>query len=147
MTHWLVPGFPSVPGPYPVGTAEVEIPVSSLIDGLSGQEGVRIHGEKRESTIETILFRIFYPASQEGDTHSSTVSTNVPDPEKYADGARWGWTKYVQGLVRRRPATSGGSGNPVYWVPEPYQHEYLKAYMRFGGMSRKWLLDMVGYVV
>lgn len=125
----LIPSFPPYEGPYQVGTMEVEIPVSALMDGLREDEGVRVKLEQKERTIHTILFRIYYPATGE---HLDENVNGKPH--------RKGWGDYLHGLIK------GEKGKPVYWVPEPYQEEFLKAYLRFGGLSREWLVNWIGYV-
>lgn len=63
----LIPRFPAYPGPYAVGSFEVEIPVASLtpagsVDGIT----------------ETVQFRVFYPTQK---------------PAESAAGGWWGQTQ------------------------------------------------------
>lgn len=123
----LVPSFPPYEGPHQVGTVEVEIPVSSLMDGLREDEGIRVKFEQKERTIHTILFRIYYPAT---GAHPHENVEGKPHEK--------GWGDYLHGLI------GCGKRKPVYWVPEPYQNEFLKAYLRFGGLSKEWLVNWIG---
>lgn len=50
----LVPSFPAYTGPHPVGTLDVEIPVSSLPSPCPRPEGAE--------HILTVQFRVLYPA-------------------------------------------------------------------------------------
>jgi len=125
----LIPSFPPYEGPYQVGTVEIEIPVSALMGGLREDEGIRVKLEQKETTIHTILFRIYYPATGEH-----------PDGNEEGKQHGRGWGGYLHGLIKC------GKRKPVYWVPEPYQEEFLKGYLRFGGLSREWLVNWIGYV-
>lgn len=130
----LIPSFPPCEGPYKVGTVDIEVPVSGLLDGLGEDEGVRIKFEQQERTVHTILFRVFYPATGE---HPGTNNEHGHGKHE----GKGGWGHYLHGFMR------GGKEKPVYWVPEPYQEEYLKGYLRFGGLSREWLVNWLGYVI
>ena len=50
----LIPSFPAYTGPHPVGTLDVEIPISSLPSPSARPEGA--------DHIHTVQFRVFYPA-------------------------------------------------------------------------------------
>ncbi|CUS15203.1 unnamed protein product [Tuber aestivum] len=59
----LIPQFPTYPGPYHVGSFELEIPASSLEPAAGGSSP--------DAKVETVQFRIFYPA-EETDSASTT---------------------------------------------------------------------------
>ncbi|KAF8474192.1 platelet-activating factor acetylhydrolase, isoform II-domain-containing protein [Kalaharituber pfeilii] len=152
MPNWfprVVPAFPPLAGPYPVGTVEIEIPVSSLVDGVGEDDGFKVKVEGKEGSIETILFRVFYPATGEYVRASDTTTTSNIDDWNHDthDAKKFGWKQYIQNILgwgsrtshhRRQPT------KPVYWLPEQYQQEFLKGYLRFGGISREWLVDWIG---
>ena len=128
--------FPKLPGPFKVGTIELEIPVSSLLDNVEVGEGVRVKLEEKDNIIHTILFRVYYPTT--GKTFDNGTGTTTGAHKK---DEKQGWSEYLHSFFRR------GNEKPVYWVPEPYQGEYLKGYLRFGGLTREWLINLIGYVL
>ncbi|KAK4203855.1 platelet-activating factor acetylhydrolase [Triangularia verruculosa] len=65
-----VPGFPEYTGPYKVGTVDVEIPISELPSSQK-PEGA--------ANIQTVLFRIFYPAVPEAQGKKVTW---LPAPQR-----------------------------------------------------------------
>jgi platelet-activating factor acetylhydrolase len=65
-----VPGFSEFTGPYKVGTTDVEIPVKEL-DGPSPPP---------DESIETVLFRVFYPCVDEAA--SSKHINWLPSPQR-----------------------------------------------------------------
>ena len=84
-----LPYLPSFSGPYKVGSSEVEVPISELLDAV--QTG---------DAIETIKFRIFYPTVANAKPTSSVYW--LPEPQKqlteaYASfmGATSGWTSFM----------------------------------------------------
>jgi platelet-activating factor acetylhydrolase len=66
-----VPGFAEYSGPYKVGTVDVEIPVSELDSPAPAPEGC---------DIETVQFRIFYPAQPESKGKKITW---LPAPQRH----------------------------------------------------------------
>ncbi|KAF3934196.1 hypothetical protein ABW20_dc0106722 [Dactylellina cionopaga] len=72
-----VPYFPPYKGPYEVGTLDLEVPVSSLVDaGLSPPCPAH-------SDIPTVQFRVFYPAALKGKAEGPQNGANwVPSPRK-----------------------------------------------------------------
>ena len=84
------PRFPSYPGPYKVGTAEYEIPISDLSSPSIAPAP--------DPAISTISFRVFYPTGEQ-EKPSKPVYW-VPDPQRefvgaYARflGANWAFSK------------------------------------------------------
>ena len=134
--------FPKLPGPFKVGTIELEIPVSSLLDTVEAGEGLRVkfeENEEKDNIIHTILFRVYYPTTGKNSDNSTGTATGADKRDE-----KQGWSEYLHSFFRR------GNENyekPVYWVPEPYQGEYLKGYLRFGGLTREWLINLIGYVL
>lgn len=106
-----VPQFPAYTGPYDVGSFELEIPASSLGRGTSPPPP--------DVRIETVQFRVFYPADK------ATPTSNTQGRES-GGGGGWWWFG-----GREKPAGS----KPVRWLPEPYQREYLSGYARFMGVN------------
>lgn len=101
----LIPRFPSYPGPYAVGSFEVEIPVASLAPPGAV-----------DSIPETVQFRVFYPTQK---------------PVGSSAGGGWWGPRTQQQQEEENPPPS----RPVRWLPEPHQREYLSAYARFLGAS------------
>jgi platelet-activating factor acetylhydrolase len=75
-----VPAFAEYTGPYKVGTVDVEIPVDELDSPAPAPEG---------TNIETVQFRIFYPAHPESKGKKITW---LPAPQRHTLSA------YVQFL-------------------------------------------------
>lgn len=71
-----IPAFPAYTGPYKVGTVDVEIPVSELSSPSPAPDNA--------VDIETILFRVFYPAVS--DSHQNRISW-LPSPQRHHVGA------------------------------------------------------------
>lgn len=65
----VVPSFPPYKGPFSVGTAEYEIPVSELASSTAVPD----------ADITTIKFRIFYPATSEKATQPK--ASWLPEPQ------------------------------------------------------------------
>src|SRR4051812_33257662 len=75
-----IPTFPPYPGPYEVGTLEVELPIAPFVaSGAASPAPSHTNGE-----IPTILFRIFYPASLKGQAKVEEDGTArwIPSPRK-----------------------------------------------------------------
>ncbi|PWW76444.1 hypothetical protein C7212DRAFT_357376 [Tuber magnatum] len=53
----LIPQLPTYPGPYDVGSFELEIPASSLLEPASKRS-------PPDTKVETVQFRVFYPAEK-----------------------------------------------------------------------------------
>lgn len=101
----LIPRFPPYPGPYAVGSFEVEIPVKSLappgtVDGVA----------------ETVQFRIFYPAQKpaenpaggwwgQGDKKQEDPSTTIPKPVRWLPEPHQ--REYLSAYARFLGASSG----------------------------------------
>ena len=66
-----VPAFPEYTGPFKVGTMDVEIPVSELNSPAPAPENAQ--------NIDTIQFRIFYPAVDGSD---QTRVSWLPQPQR-----------------------------------------------------------------
>lgn len=66
-----VPALPEYTGPYKVGTIDVEIPVSSLAAPSAAPSNA--------ADIETVLFRLFYPAPS--DAKGKRI-TWLPAPQR-----------------------------------------------------------------
>jgi platelet-activating factor acetylhydrolase len=66
----IVPGFPEYSGPYPVGSLDVELPVSELEAPSEAPEG---------ADIATVAYRIFYPCEP---TANSRPIRWLPGPQK-----------------------------------------------------------------
>jgi platelet-activating factor acetylhydrolase len=66
-----IPGFPEYTGPYKVGTVDVEIPISELEPASPTPEDA--------SHIQTVLFRVFYPATP--DANGKRI-TWLPAPQR-----------------------------------------------------------------
>ncbi|KAK4103990.1 PAF acetylhydrolase [Parathielavia hyrcaniae] len=66
-----IPSFPDYTGPYKVGTVDVEIAVSELVSPSLAPEGA--------AGIQTVLFRIFYPAVPESQGKRVTW---LPAPQR-----------------------------------------------------------------
>lgn len=128
--------FPKLPGPFRVGTIELEIPVSSLLDTVEAGEGLRVNFEGKDNIIHTILFRVYYPTTGENPDNGTGTTTGTHKGDE-----KQGWSEYFYSFFRR------GNENPVYWVPEPHQRDYVKGYLRFGGLTREWLINWIGYVL
>ncbi|KAK6522625.1 hypothetical protein TWF281_002062 [Arthrobotrys megalospora] len=72
-----VPYFPSYKGPYEVGTIDLELPVSALVDAELSPPC------PDHSDIPTVQFRVFYPAALKGEATGSRDNANwVPSPRK-----------------------------------------------------------------
>ena len=132
-------GLPAPVGPLNVGTIEVEIPVSSLVSNLNDGQGVHVEAGGKEGFVDTILFRVYYPADK---PHTTAVS---PWYGTIKDGF-----ENLKGLLGPRkgsfsPAITRTVANPVYWIPEPFQNEILKGYLRFGGMQHEKLIESLRY--
>lgn len=67
-----IPCFPPYPGPYKVGTAEYEIPISDLSSSSSAPE--------TDSPISTVSFRVFYPADDPKKPPPAVYW--IPDPQR-----------------------------------------------------------------
>ncbi|KAJ2901500.1 hypothetical protein MKZ38_001728 [Zalerion maritima] len=76
-----VPSFPSYTGPYTVGTIDVEIPISDLQSPAPAPENA--------DHIQTIQFRIFYPAAQ---TTTGKKIPWLPNPQR---AHLVGYTKFL----------------------------------------------------
>lgn len=131
--------FPKLPGPFKVGTIELEIPVSSLLDTVEAGEGLRTKFEEKENIIHTILFRVYYPTT--GESPDNGTGTTTTGAHKNDD--KQGWSEYLHSFFRR----GNGNEKTVYWVPEPHQGEYLRGYLRFGGLVKEWIINWIGYVL
>lgn len=66
-----VPAFPEYTGPYKVGTVDVEIPVSDLSAPSPAPDSAK--------DIETVQFRLFYPAVPESEEKRITW---LPSPQR-----------------------------------------------------------------
>lgn len=130
-----LPSFPKLPGPFEVGTIELEIPVSSLLDTVKAGEGLGMRHGRKDNIIHTILFRVYYPTSGKYPNNGTGTTTGA-----HKNDGKQGWGEYLHSFFRR------GDEKPVHWVPEPHQGEYLKGYLRFGGFMREWLINSIGYV-
>ncbi|KAL7274031.1 hypothetical protein RUND412_003091 [Rhizina undulata] len=115
-----IPQFPDYPGPYTVGSFEVEISVSSLqtADSQKAPDG----------SVKTVQYRIFYPAAKSSDVPENDVSENNKRSSAWPGWLGYG---YGNGGGEKKIDTS----RPVRWLPEPHQREYLSAYARFLGAS------------
>ncbi|KAH8150868.1 uncharacterized protein LAJ45_05049 [Morchella importuna] len=124
----IIPRFPPYPGPYAVGSFELEIPVASL----GGMAGVA----------ETVQFRVFYPTEKPVEIPISAQpasswwgskcdkKTAAATATAAVDPAQ---EEKLSEAVNQTTATGGAK--PVRWLPEPHQREYLSAYVRFLGAS------------
>jgi platelet-activating factor acetylhydrolase len=119
----IIPRFPPYPGPYAVGSFEVEIPVASL----GAMTGVA----------ETVQFRVFYPAEKPAERPISAQPASSwwgsKCDKKTATAAVDPAAQEEKLSEPVNPATGGAK--PVRWLPEPHQREYLSAYARFLGAS------------
>lgn len=130
----LIPSFPPYPGPYAVGSFELEIPVASLA-------ATAPDATTTTTTIaDTVQFRVFYPTEKKTPAERPISAqpagswwggkTTPVDP---ADALQQGED---QKPPEPAPALDPPSGaKPVRWLPEPHQREYLSAYARFLGAS------------
>src|SRR5947207_447863 len=72
----IFPVLPKYPGPYQVGSTDVEIPLS---------ESKKF--DLIETSVETVLVRLFYPADSSAFTKKATPPTWLPQPSmEYAKG-------------------------------------------------------------
>jgi platelet-activating factor acetylhydrolase len=74
------PSFPAYTGPFQVGSAEYEIPISEL----------RPEDKSPKAEISTVQFRVFYPSEKASD--KTKPVRWIPEPQRgYLDGyARFG---------------------------------------------------------
>ncbi|EPS41683.1 hypothetical protein H072_4408 [Dactylellina haptotyla CBS 200.50] len=107
-----VPSFPDYKGIYEVGTLDLELPVSFLVDaGLSPPC-------PPHSDIPTIQFRVFYPAALKGKASGEQNSPNwIPSPRK----------EYVAAYCRFAGA-SDFLANVLSYIPRHIYYIKLPAY-------------------
>ncbi|EGC45794.1 conserved hypothetical protein [Histoplasma capsulatum var. duboisii H88] len=109
-----VPSFPSYTGPHQVGTAEFEIPVSSLESPAPTP--------KSDIPLPTILFRIFYPADDVEPT--SRPMYWIPDPQATFIGG----LAELLGVPKRLSNILGLLPSTVKWTKIPaFRDAPLKA--------------------
>lgn len=72
----IFPSLPKYPGPYQVGSIDVEIPISDTRNF-----------EVTETSVETVLVRLFYPADSTAGLSKGTAPSWLPQPNmEYAKG-------------------------------------------------------------
>lgn len=130
----IIPRFPPYPGPYAVGSFELEIPVASL-GAMAAAAGVA----------ETVQFRVFYPTEKPAEIPISAQPASSwwgskCDKKNPATAAAVDPAQEEKKLSEAVNQTTGmgtgtGGAKPVRWLPEPHQREYLSAYVRFLGAS------------
>ncbi|KAI5843839.1 platelet-activating factor acetylhydrolase, isoform II-domain-containing protein [Morchella snyderi] len=134
----LIPHFPPYPGPYAVGSFELEIPVASLAATAPDATATT-------TIADTVQFRVFYPtekkppaerpiSAQPAGSWWGGKAGNKPTAVDPADPLHQ--QQEDKKLPEPAPALDPPSGaKPVRWLPEPHQREYLSAYARFLGAS------------
>lgn len=148
-----VPQFPAYKGAYNVGSFDLEIPVSSLTDADTKTP-------ETAKDITTVQFRVFYPTSlkepattRDDQGTPGTVEDENAELEKDATEAR-GLTGWAASWFKNRAPPSPPSAaqnaaakkqDPVYWLPEQHQREYVSGYARFLG-TRSGLAELISYV-
>lgn len=94
----IIPQFPAYPGPYDVGSFELEIPASSLEPASKAPPP--------DTKVETVQFRVFYPAEKSDSATRTGWLGNMAEkpirwlPEPYQ-------REYLSGYARFLGVSSG----------------------------------------
>lgn len=69
-----VPAFPGYTGPHAVGSVDVEIPIAGLVPPSPRPDGA--------AGVDTVLFRIFYPAERDARLGRRERVSWLPAPQR-----------------------------------------------------------------
>ncbi|TGZ83463.1 hypothetical protein EX30DRAFT_368825 [Ascodesmis nigricans] len=175
MLPFLIPRFPPLRGPHAITTLDIELPVSALLapgqpvpaaaaesgietvlwrvyypvarDGGGTVEGRREEGKERVGEAEKGNDELERRVSREGRSADIAMAGVEESTGENGAGGAWGkwWSSFGFGQKSGSERGKERGTKPVYWLPEPYQREYLSGYARFLGVG-SGLAELVSYI-